>query len=378
MASNLLSFVGWTFLPNMVTGWVQSIYYGISIRAGEPKPPPGSPRYVKHRRRINILVIAVYLLYTIYEADWQMRRAGDFYSDLGVTPAVEDRVIKSKFRRLAALHHPDKVASTETEGSSDAVFVHLRLAQDTLLHPVKRFAYDRFGPDIVEWQHCLTVRDYLLVGLQGIIPFYAGAGLVMIVLGMLGYLEWGRYWRYVSFVGLLVFEVFALTRPYFPPITSKVVDPALSFFSSHTVYLPFQQIILARKILLTLFIAFSQLGPLLQSPSTSSSVSSNTATPGLPPSSNGPAPRNAEEALQTQITRLGALSKATDTEASRLLGLDMAPFAGDEAALAELRGRLKEWLVQNTIRSDREVRDAVGTVLARRRQHAPHGARGTL
>ena len=84
----------------MVTGWVQSIYYGISIRAGEPKPPPGSPRYVKHRRRINILVIAVYLLYTIYEADWQMRRAGDFYSDLGVTPAVEDRVIKSKFRRL--------------------------------------------------------------------------------------------------------------------------------------------------------------------------------------------------------------------------------------------------------------------------------------
>ena len=73
--------------------------------------------------------------------------------------------------------------------------MHLRLAQDTLLHPVKRFAYDRFGPDIVEWQHCLTVRDYLLVGLQGIIPFYAGAGLVMIVLGMLGYLEWGRYVR---------------------------------------------------------------------------------------------------------------------------------------------------------------------------------------
>ena len=44
----------------------------------------------------------------------------------------------------------------------------------------------------------------------------------------------------------------------------------------------------------------------------------------------------------------------------------MAPFAGDEAAVKELRGRVREWLVQNTIRADPEVRDAMGRVLAAR------------
>lgn len=84
----------------MVTGWVQTIYYGITIRAGDPKPQPGSAQYIKHRRRIHILVISAYLLYTIYEADWDIRRQGDFYQDLGLTPDVEEREIKSKFRRL--------------------------------------------------------------------------------------------------------------------------------------------------------------------------------------------------------------------------------------------------------------------------------------
>ena len=177
----------------MVTGWVQTVYYGLSIRAGDPKPQPGSAKYLKHRKRIHILVITLYLLYSIYEADWNVRRAGDFYRDLGVRPDVDERGIKSRFRRLAALHHPDKVASSDTASASEAYFVHLRQAQDTLLDPVKRFAYDRFGPAMNDWQHVLTVREYLMVGLQGIIPFYAGGGLFMVILGFAGYLEWGRY-----------------------------------------------------------------------------------------------------------------------------------------------------------------------------------------
>ena len=85
----------------LVTGWVQTIYYGITIRAGERKPQPGSARYTKHRRRIQILVISVYLLYNIYEADWEIRRAGDFYQDLDLSsPHVGDKDIKLRFRRL--------------------------------------------------------------------------------------------------------------------------------------------------------------------------------------------------------------------------------------------------------------------------------------
>ena len=52
----------------------------------------------------------------------------------------------------------------------------------------------------------------------------------------------------------------------------------------------------------------------------------------------------------------------------------MAPYAGDEPGVKELRGRIKEWLVQNTIRADPEVRDAVGRALGKRRVGAPVGA----
>lgn len=50
-----------------------------------------------------------------------------------------------------------------------------------------------------------------------------------------------------------------------------------------------------------------------------------------------------------------------------MLALDMAPFAGDKQALKDVRGKMKEWLVQNTIRADPEVRDAVGKVMERRK-----------
>lgn len=45
-------------------------------------------------------VIIVYLLYTLFEADYWVQQQGDFYQALGVTPDVDEKAIKSKFRRL--------------------------------------------------------------------------------------------------------------------------------------------------------------------------------------------------------------------------------------------------------------------------------------
>ncbi len=58
------------------------------------------------------------------------------------------------------------------------------------------------------------------------------------------------------------------------------------------------------------------------------------------------------------------------------MGMEMSPFVGDNEALMEVKGKVKEWLVQNTIRADPEVRDALGNLLKRRRTDAPAGARG--
>ncbi|KAI9797183.1 MAG: hypothetical protein M1833_005592 [Piccolia ochrophora] len=356
--NQLLSYGGWSFLPKLVTGWIQSLYYGIIIRAGDPKPAPGSPRYVRDRRRIHILVISLYLLYTIYEADWELRKTPDYYQELGLSPEVDDRGIKSRFRRLAAQFHPDKIGSQDVREEVETRFIHLRLAQDVLLDPTKRLAYERFGPDITNWRHCSSFRDYLLHAAQEVVPYYILGGIIMVGLGVLGFFEWGRYWRYMAFAALGTFEIHTLTRPYFPPLASNIVNPILTTLTNHPPFLPFQVLILGRKIMTTLFIAFAQLGPLFQQ----EKVAQKKAP--------------TEKDQREQLDRLEATAKSADFEATRLLGLDLAPFMGDERAMVDVRAKLKEWLVQNTIRADPEVRDAVGRVMQRRRQQVPTGARG--
>ncbi|KAB8290731.1 hypothetical protein EYC80_008368 [Monilinia laxa] len=357
MSSNhLLSLAGWTFLPNLVTGWVQAIWYGLAIRAGDPKPQPGSPKWKLHRRRISIIVISAYLLYTIYEADWSIRKASDFYTDLGISHSATEREIKSRFRRLAAIHHPDKVSSPSI--ASGNYFVHLKIAQDTLLDPAKRFAYERLGPEITGCNHCSTIRDYYLYGFNGILTYYGTAAGVMYLLSLFGLLNWGQYWRWITVIMLFAFELHTFTRPYFPTVATEVINPILAAFTLHPPYLPFQLIQLARQMSVTLYIAFSQIGPLLEPPTT---IAQNVSP---------------EAALKQQLDRLEYVAKAAESDASRLQGLEMIPFANDPQAMKDIKGKVKEWLVQNTIRSDPEVRDAMGTVLKKRRTDAPAGARG--
>ncbi|KAL9613147.1 MAG: hypothetical protein Q9167_002312 [Letrouitia subvulpina] len=362
MSNSLLSYVGWTFLPNVRNAFLLfapasvGLFYGITIRAGDPKPQPGTPRYLKHRRRIHIAVIIVYLLYTIYEADYWIQQNGDFYQDLGLPIDVDEKKIKARFRRLAAIHHPDKVNSPADHAEAEDYFVKLKSAQDTLTNPTQRFAYERFGPDILQWQHVSSIRDYLSVGFQGLIPLYGGSVAFMMLLSMGGYLQSGRYWRYLIFSCLAVLEVYTLTRPYPPPVLSKVLNPLLTTITSHPPLLPFQLLVLAHKMTITVFIAFSQLSPLFAN--------------STPPTSSS-APTSDEQ----RLVRLENLAQANEIEAARLLALEMAPFVGDEEGQKNLRGKVKEWLVQNTIRADPEVRDAMGRALQRRRVGAPVGAR---
>lgn len=352
----------------MVTSFIQTVYYGITIRAGDPKPQPGSPRYILHRQRIQITVIVVYLLYTLFEADYVVRQKKDFFQELGLTPSAGDKQIKSKFRRMAALHHPDKIQQVfggggnhqlPTSEAADAYFVLLKSAQDTLCDPIKRFAYTRFGPDTLTWQHCKTYRDYLVRGLQvSSGPLYGGSLVFMILLGFAGYMQQGRYWRYVIFGALMILEIHFLTRPYDPALLYKAINPVLETISTHPPLLPFQFIELARKATFTLFLALSQIGSL------------------FPPDPLSSTPKRAlpQQEMQ-QLVRLEQTAKGMEAEASRLLAMDTAPFIGDEQGTKDLGNKVREWLVTNTIRADPQVRDAMGRAMVKRRAGAPAGAR---
>jgi len=62
----------------------------------------------------------------------------DYYSILGVKKAATADDIKSAYRKLAQLHHPDK-------GGDTAVFSQINQAYDTLSDSVKRKTYDGRG-----------------------------------------------------------------------------------------------------------------------------------------------------------------------------------------------------------------------------------------
>lgn len=81
----------------------------------------------------------------------------------------------------------------------DDYFVFLKLAQDTLLDPAKRFAYDRFGPDILNWgSQERSMQDFLYTAVQkSLVPQYAGGFLTILFLNFTWWSDWGRY---VSFV----------------------------------------------------------------------------------------------------------------------------------------------------------------------------------
>ncbi|THC98731.1 hypothetical protein EYZ11_001794 [Aspergillus tanneri] len=350
--SSILSFVGWAVLPNgvvsakqltpwllqYVTSFVQSVYYGITIRAGDPRPQPPSPRYARHRRRIFVMVVTGYLLYTLYEAFHRIQVAGDFYKALGVSPVADERVIKSRFRRLAAQHHPDKL--THGDGvHSDNYFVYLKLAQDTLLDPAKRFAYDRFGPDILGWGDRKTMQDFLFAGLQRSLP------------------TWGRYWRFFTFAALIVLELALITHPGALLIPASYIPPGLrdllgvSAENPGFYLLPFQILTLAQRASVTLHIFISQVTP----PTVSQKPSS------------APGERLSPQTMQ-HLARLHQLARATDGEATRLLQLGFAPFQGDREGVATLRKGMTEGLVLSSVRASPGVQQAVGEVVARKTQ----------
>lgn len=353
------------------TSFLQNVYYGLTIRAGDPKPMPQTPRFETHRRRIFILVIVSYLLYTLYETFHQVQVAGNYYTLLDVTPFDSDKTIQSKFRRLAARYHPDKIGHQD---GADILFMLLRQAEETLLDPVQRFAYDRFGPDALKWGGQLkTTQEFFMISLTRLVlPQYVLSLGAMLVLNWLWWGGFGRYvspytnsagssysrifqphtnnpqWRFFSLAAMVVLELALITRPravfmpaaYLPPALSAWL-PAQSFH-----LLPFQILTIARRVSITIHIFISQIAPKAQ------------AQAQVP---NGVSPQTMQ-----QVVKLVQTAQQTDLEATRSLQLAQAPFRGDRETVSGLRRGMQEALVLAGVRSSPGVQQAVGEVIQRR------------
>jgi hypothetical protein len=349
--TGVFSFLGWSFIPGYATSFVQTLYYKLTIRAGSPTPQPGTALYAQHHRRIRIFVLCLYLFYTLLQGLNDLRIAGDFYTALGVTPYSSDREVKARFRRLAAKFHPDKVSQYgDASPTADALFVQYKLAQDTILDSVKRFAYDRFGPKIVQTQQpgMKTIRDYVLVGLRSLVPEYTVGAVSLVALNYFYFPKWGQYWRLYAISTLVFLELYFLTHAFEPPSSITQFGKAAQMILPDLLpphLLPFQILSLARKLSISLNIFISQLAP--------------------------PAARSkADEDRQTQqqIAHLNQAACRLDQEATGLLNFGFAPFKGDAEKVTMLRKGMKDGVVQGAVRNSPEVRDAVRRAIDRRKE----------
>jgi hypothetical protein len=87
--------------------------------------------------------------------------------------------------------HPDKLKDPTQEEleRAQAYYIHLKNARDTLVDGAKRFAYERWGPDMLEWKKCITRLDFVKHGLQQLVPYYILTFCTLIVAGLLGYAQ---------------------------------------------------------------------------------------------------------------------------------------------------------------------------------------------
>jgi hypothetical protein len=184
----ILRLLGWTFLPDLVARTLFGMYHKARLRVIpvfspttvlSPPPQPGSPAFIAQQRLAFAGVVLGYLVCTTIQS--YATAIPSLYHFLNIPFDADEATMKTAFRNFAKYNHPDKVGS-----QGEALFIAVRDAFEALKHPVKRFAYDRFGPDALSWQGVETPRDYVMRGLMTSSGFYIGTSLFLVLYAVFG------------------------------------------------------------------------------------------------------------------------------------------------------------------------------------------------
>jgi hypothetical protein len=177
----------WYFLPPFLASSLLSVIYALIPTFRPLVYPNSTPQQVSaanaraysHSRNARIFLVSSYLLYTLittYSAQDE-----HFYTVLGLPRAMVERqgatVVKSHWRRLARIYHPDKVGQ-----AGAPYFVILRRAVETLEDETKRWGYERFGVDSIGWEKLEDKRAYLMRGCLASGMFYAVTTVSVVIL----------------------------------------------------------------------------------------------------------------------------------------------------------------------------------------------------
>jgi curved DNA-binding protein CbpA len=135
------------------------------------------------------------------------------------------------------------------------IFIILRRAYETLSNPTTRFAFDRFGPDVLTWglegtrpdsrtggKKDVGIREWMIAGLMRSVGFYIFSGGIMALLAgesitpfhhrsspstdslVVGKAREGASYRILLLLLLLTAELTLVLAPTSPPYASSLID----------------------------------------------------------------------------------------------------------------------------------------------------------
>ncbi|KAK0459377.1 DnaJ-domain-containing protein [Desarmillaria tabescens] len=264
--SIILGMIGWSVLPDFATTHILRFIHG---QLKNP-PSPRTPLYVQHYRYTFAFVVLAYLLYNLIQGSSSV--PPNFYQILGVPHDVDDNGLKLAFRQFTKRYHPDK-PGIGPEGAE--MFMRVRDAFEALKNPVVRFAYDRFGPDVLLWQQLSTPREYLRQGLVQSSGFHIVSGLVLVFYSSIGRESPVKFvcvpvtmegldltsgqWRFILYAAFLFSEIALLVSPS-PSATQSNSTILHSFFPQRVA---FQHVLFLHQLFFSLSVAVSRVAPRL-------------------------------------------------------------------------------------------------------------------
>jgi hypothetical protein len=370
----LLRIAGWSFLPDFATRRLLPIIHSLSHTLFKHAPPdPRTPHYLKHYRLTFAGVVLGFLLYNLIEASRAM--PPNFYEILGVGPDVDETGLKLAFRAFARKNHPDRVGSR-----GERVFIEVRDAFEALKDPVVRFAYDRFGPDVLTWTQCTTTREYLRHGLMQSSGYHIVTGAGLLFFSAIGKPNPVAFWRYLLFAALFASELGLLLSP--TPSPSSAYSPSSSAYPlphNSTIFttlfprrVAYQHVLFLHQLFMFMSIAISRVAPMLM-PIVRESMGLEVH----------------DESEMTQegfgsrlVDRIGTLVRAADREVYLMLHTELhsvqpqeksqTKFASPkplskpaEVVMDTLTHEMQNMIIENTLRKEAPLRSTWEAAIAR-------------
>ncbi|KAI9159465.1 hypothetical protein H9P43_008805 [Blastocladiella emersonii ATCC 22665] len=253
----------WFVVPNFVTSRVLAWYHS---RLAAP-PAEGTPQYAKHRNRAYALVILAYLAYSVHGAVSEL--PPNAYAVLGVTPQSGPAAVRSQFRALSLVYHPDKNTALDPDTAARA-FMRIQDARAAIGGgPELRRIHDLLGPDMARAcaggegaagikreceQYAGVVGAYLA---RHLAPTYIGYAGIIGFLTLFRAVSAGTYWRFTTILAMFTAEI---------AVASGRTPVALASLLESISWTPHDLVLLARALFPIVLLALNQLAPVFAAP----------------------------------------------------------------------------------------------------------------